>query len=172
MEPFIGEIRMAGFNFAPVDWAFCNGALLSIAQNDALFSLIGTIYGGDGQATFGLPNLCGRIPVHQGQATTGTTYQLGQVAGSESVTLNTTQLPAHSHAVYAASGGARTAAAADNVLASGEADVYTRDTASPQAMAAASVGSASGGGRPHSNLQPFLAVNFIIAMGGIYPSRS
>jgi microcystin-dependent protein len=172
MEPFIGEIRMAGFNFAPVDWAFCNGALLSISQNDALFSLIGTIYGGDGQATFGLPNLCGRIPVHQGQGGTGTSYPIGLMAGTESVTLATAQMPAHSHSVYAAGGGTRTAVAAGNVLASGEADVYTRDTASPQGMAAAAVGNASGAGQPHSNLQPFLAVNFIIAMNGIYPSRS
>lgn len=170
MEPFIGEIRMAGFNFAPVGWAFCNGALVSIAQNEALFSLIGTSYGGDGQKTFGLPNLCGRIPVHQGQRAAGSAYQMGKVGGVENVTLATTQMPAHSHALHASGGGTRTAAAAGNTLASGEADVYTRDTASPLGMAGGAVGSSSGGGQPHSNLQPFLAVNFFIAMYGIYPS--
>lgn len=171
MEPFIGEIRMTGFNFAPVGWALCNGALVSIFQNELLFNLIGTTYGGDGRQTYGLPNLCGRIPLHQGTTTTGTVYQMGEVAGSENVTLTTAQMPAHSHALHASTGGTRTAAATGNLLASGEADVYSRDIASPQEMAELAVGSAAGGSQPHWNMQPFLAVNFIIALVGTYPSE-
>src|SRR3982751_6487214 len=108
-NPFLGEIRMAGFNFAPRGWAFCAGQLLPISQNDALFALVGTTYGGDGQTTFGMPDLRGRVPINQGQGPGLSNYVMGQMSGTESVTLITAQIPPHSHAINAASGGARSA---------------------------------------------------------------
>jgi microcystin-dependent protein len=170
-DPFIGEIRMAGFNFAPRGWAYCNGAILSIAQNDALFALLGTTYGGDGQTTFALPNLAGRLPLNQGQGPGLSPRTLGEMGGVESVTLTAQQLPAHTHALAAASAGARTASAAGNLVASGEADIYSRDPGQPVALSPNQLGVA-GGSQPHTNLQPALAVNFIIAIEGIFPSRN
>lgn len=165
-EPFIGEIRMAAFNFAPRGWAMCNGQLLPINQNQALFSLLGTMYGGNGQTNFALPNLQGRVPVHVGAG-----VQQGQAGGSESVTLTATQLPAHSHTLYGSANQATTNGPAGNVLAQrtrGGALVF--GPTANAALAPASLQPASGGSQPHTNLQPYLAINFVIALQGIFPS--
>lgn len=175
-EPFIGEIRMVGFNFAPRGWAFCNGQILSIAQNTALFSLLGTTYGGNGQTTFALPDLRGRIPMHWGQGAGLTPRVLGEVSGSENVTLLTTQIPAHTHLLNASS------ADADALSPGGNFNAVTNDpstlnsmntyksTANTQ-MNPGAVG-ATGGSQPHENMQPYLCVSFIIALEGIFPSRN
>ncbi len=170
-NPFIGEIRMAGFNFPPIGWAFCAGQLLPISQNDALYALIGTTYGGDGVTTFGLPDLRGRLPINQGQGPGLSNYTLGQLAGTESVTLLTMQIPSHSHVVNAASGGTRNANPSGSLLGSGEADIYTHDSANPVPLSTNLIAS-SGGNQPHENMQPFLCVNFIIALEGVFPSRN
>lgn len=169
-DPFIGEIRMAGFNFAPLGWARCEGQLVSIAQNTALFALIGTQFGGNGQTTFGLPDLRGRLPIHRGQGPGLSPRSMGEVLGSEQVTLTAAQMPGHTHVLAAATDGTRTATAAGNLLASGEADLFGRDPATSP-MAADALAPA-GGGQPHPNLQPFLCVNFIIAVVGIFPPRN
>ncbi len=170
-EPYLGEIRMVGFNFAPRGWAMCNGQLVSIAQNSALFALVGTIYGGDGQSTFALPDLRGRLPLHQGQGPGLSSYVIGESTGVESVTLISTQLPMHQHGVVVARDGGRTSSPSGNMLASGEADVYTHDTSNAVSMSTQEVALA-GGSLPHPNLQPYLCVNFVIALEGIFPSRS
>ncbi|MBZ0223839.1 MAG: phage tail protein [Dokdonella sp.] len=170
-EPFIGEVRMFGFNFAPVGWQFCDGSLLQIADYDALFMLIGTTYGGDGMTTFAVPDLRGRAPLHQGTGFGLTGRVLGEIAGSESVTLSAQQLPAHAHALMAATSGTRSASAAGNMLGSGEADIYNRDNGHNQALSAAQV-AASGGSQPHENMQPSLCVNFCISLFGIFPSQN
>jgi microcystin-dependent protein len=172
-EPFIGEIRMFGGTFAPPGWSFCDGSLLSISANDALFNLLGTTYGGDGQTTFGLPDLRGRLPIHAGNLPGGPTFILGQQAGSETVTVTTAQMPGHSHAVLASSSPADGADPTGNVVA-GSDTVNFYGPANPDksaAMNAGFVGSA-GGSQPHDNVQPFLCVSFIIALEGIYPSQS
>jgi microcystin-dependent protein len=162
---------MVGFNFAPAGWAFCNGQLMAIAENDALFNLIGTTYGGDGQTTFALPNLQGRVPVGQGQGAGLSPYVIGEVTGVESVTLTVNQLPAHLHAYNPpASQGELTSDRPDNNYpAVGGYYAATSNSGSP--MGAPTVGSV-GGSQPHNNLQPYLAVNFIISLFGIFPSRS
>ena len=169
--PYIGQIIMVGFNFAPVNWALCNGQLMPISENDALFNLIGTTYGGDGQTTFALPNLQGRVPVGQGQGAGLSSYVIGEVTGVESVTLTVNQLPAHQH-VYnpPASQNELTSDRPDNnVPAVGGYYAATSNSASP--MGAPTVGSA-GGSQPHNTLHPYLAVNFIIALFGIFPSQN
>jgi len=169
-DPFIGEIRMFGGTFAPANWAFCNGQLMPIAENEALFQLLGTTYGGDGQETFGLPNLQGRVPVHQGRNPfTGTDYQLGEMGGSESVTLSLNQIPNHSHQPLAAAAATQPAAAA-GVWGGGGATGFVT-TGPTAAMAANSVG-VTGGSQPHDNMVPFLAINFIIALFGIFPTQN
>ena len=169
-EPFIGEIRMFGFNFPPRGWALCNGQLLSIAQNSALFSLLGTFYGGDGQSTFALPNLQSRVAIHTGQGTGLSPYALGQAGGTENVTLIAQQMPAHSHSVDANAAAATYARPAGSVLARTTADIYA---AAPDGTTMnAGMIAASGGGQPHPNIQPYLVLNFCIALQGIYPSRN
>ena len=170
-NPFIGEIRMVGCNFAPRGFAFCAGQLQSIAQNSALFALVGTTWGGDGQTTFGLPDMRGRLPISQGQGPGLSTRVMGERAGAESVTLSTAQIPAHSHTVSAASGGARSANPSGNLLGSGEADMYTHDSLNAVSMSA-NVIAQSGGNQPHDNMQPFLGINFVIALEGVFPSRN
>jgi microcystin-dependent protein len=166
-DPFIGEIRMFGGNFAPQGWAFCDGSLLVIAENDALFNLIGTTYGGDGQETFALPNLMGRIPIHAGTLA-GTTYTLGESAGSESVTLTIPQLPLHSHPIVASTSIGTTPNAQNGLLAQPTAVSIYR--APPAATAMRPAISALGGSQPHDNMMPFLCVTFIISLFGIFPS--
>jgi microcystin-dependent protein len=166
--PYIGEIRMGGWNFAPYGWALCNGQLLSISQNTALFELIGTTYGGDGQTTFALPNLQSRIPVHQGNSVNGP-YVIGELAGTETVTLTTNQIPAHSHALNAQSGAGTQPSPAGGVWASSSLDQYS--TGTPTAQMTASSLQNSGGSQPHDNLPPYLCVTFVIALQGIFPTQ-
>jgi microcystin-dependent protein len=168
-DPYIGEIRMFAGNFAPAGWAFCNGQLMPISENDALFTLIGTTYGGDGQETFGLPNFAGRVPVHQGQGSgISQNYIIGEVAGVESVTLSTQQMPVHNHALMASTAGGTSTNPADHVLASPpSATAYLTDT--PSTALASSTLSPVGGSQPHENMPPYLAVSFIISLFGIYP---
>ena len=165
-ESYLGEIRMFGGNFAPLGWAFCDGSLLPIDQYDALFSLISTTYGGDGQTTFGLPDLRGRIPLHM-----GSNYRIGQAAGEEDVTLTVQQLPVHTHALTATANNASSANAAGNVLA--QTPSYTPYISGMPANTALRNNAVTnnGGGQPHSNLQPYLCVTFIISLEGIYPPR-
>jgi microcystin-dependent protein len=164
--PFVGEIRMFGGTFAPVDWAFCSGQLLSIADQDELYTLIGTTYGGDGQTTFALPDLSSRVPVHQGPE-----FALGQQAGAEAVTLNSSQLPAHTHLGVATSDSGTATDPAGGVWASTPQLPYGA-FAEPETTMAASEVSNTGGGQPHNNMLPFLAVNFIIALSGTFPTQS
>ncbi len=171
MQPYVGEIRMFAGNFAPSGWALCRGQLISIAENEALFQLIGTTYGGDGQSTFALPNLASRVPIHMGTGPDGTTYQLGEMAGSESVTLTNQQIPVHTHTLTASTGPGTDALPTNNVLAqSGGAFVYYEDVAgvamSPNAI------SPVGGSQPHENTQPFLCINFIISLVGEFPQAT
>lgn len=165
-SPFIGEIRMFAGNFAPVGWAFCNGALMPIAENDALFTLIGTTYGGDGQETFALPNLQSRIPVHVGPG-----FALGQAAGVESVTLTTSQIPAHSHVPQCFSTGGNQSKPDGGVWASSSPATYYASAAPSATMDPAAI-SSTGGSQPHDNMVPFLAVNFILSLFGVFPSQT
>jgi microcystin-dependent protein len=164
-SPYIGEIRMFAGNFAPVGWAFCNGALMDISQNDALFNLIGTTYGGDGQTTFALPNLQSRIPVHVGPG-----FALAQAAGVETVTLTTSQIPAHSHVPQAQSAQGGQASPQNNTWALSGSNQFT-NVAPSLNMDPAAMGS-SGGSQPHDNMVPFLVVNFILSLFGIFPSQT
>lgn len=169
--PFIGEIRMFGGNFAPVGFAFCDGQLLAIADYEALFTLIGTIYGGDGQTTFALPDLRGRIPVHQGQGPgLAANYTLGEQSGSETVTLTTSQVPSHAHPAQAQSAAGNQAGPGGGIWAASGQNQFSANTPSAD-MSAAAIGSA-GSGQPHDNMAPFQAVSFIIALEGIFPSQN
>ena len=171
-EPFIGEIRMVGFNFAPRGWALCNGQLLSIASNNALFSLLGTIYGGDGRTTFALPNLQGRVPMHYGSGAGLSPRLIGEAAGQEAVSLTEAQLPAHTHKARASSLKGNTNSPVGRVWskdAGVQSATYTSNAADAD-MAAGAIAPA-GGGQPHNNMPPYLAVNFVIALQGIYPAR-
>jgi microcystin-dependent protein len=174
-QPYIGEIRLFAGNFAPAGWAFCNGQLMAISDNEPLFQLIGTTYGGDGQNTFALPDLQGRVPIHQGTSNFGVNFVIGQLAGEETVTLTTQQLPAHSHALRA-SANASTAGAgpAGNLTANTSATTSTPiySSAAPgTAMAASAIGTA-GGSQPHDNMAPFQCVSFIISLFGIFPTTN
>jgi microcystin-dependent protein len=171
-QPYVGEVRAVGFNFAPAGWAFCQGQLLPISDYETLFNLIGTIYGGDGQSTFGLPNLQGRIPIHQGTSSLGTTYVIGQLGGVESVTIASATYPQHTHTLFASSAAGAVSNPANNAAGSGS-KIYAAPADIPTiAMNAAMVGLSGGGGQPHDNLQPYLALNWIISLFGIYPTPS
>jgi microcystin-dependent protein len=170
-SPFIGEIRMFGGNFAPAGWALCNGQQLSIADNSALYSLIGTTYGGDGVNTFKLPDLRGRAPLHQGQGPSTSNYVIGQLGGVETVTLTGNQIPSHTHAPPACSSNNGTSDnPAGDYWSASATKLYTQ-TAADSTMNAGAV-AATGGSQPHDNMVPFQAVNFIIALQGIFPSRN
>lgn len=166
-EPFIAQISLFGGNFAPRGWAFCDGQLLSIAQNSALFSLLGTTYGGDGRTTFGLPDLRGRVPVGPRNGPGLSPYRLGQKGGSESKTLTVNNLPAHNHEIPVSNAAADKATPQGNYLANGE--VYA---AAPTAQAFARPVATTGGSQAFDIRQPSLAINYIIALTGIFPSRS
>lgn len=175
-EPFLGQIAIYGFNFAPRGWAMCNGQILPIAQNTALFSLLGTTYGGNGQTTFALPNLQSRVPIHFGQGPGLSSYDLGQAAGTESDTLTVNQLPSHNHPVNCAQGAPTTAKPAGNLLANLSIDPppTTANIYAPTAtntMLPTMIG-LTGGNQPFGILQPYLALNFCIALEGIFPSRN
>lgn len=171
-EPYIGEIRMFGGNFAPAGWALCDGQLIPISQNDALFTLIGTTYGGDGQETFALPNLQSRIPVHAGQGPgISQNYQLAETGGVESVTLTTQQIPVHNHAFLASTAAATSNDPAGQVIAqSGQRAVYTEDTTTTN-LAPTSL-TPMGGSQPHDNLHPYLCITFILSLYGVFPQQT
>ena len=164
-ESYVGEIRMFGGNFAPAGWLFCDGQLLPIAEYDALFNLIGTTYGGDGQQTFGLPDLRGRVPIHQNSG-----FTLGEMGGVESVTVTSSQMTGHTHQLAATTSIGNESGPAGNVLAqSSVASAYVGDVA--DTSLASSAITTTGGSQPHENMGPFLAVHFIISPFGIFPSQ-
>lgn len=167
-SPYVGEIRAVGFNFAPQGWAFCDGSLLSISQNEVLYTLLGTTYGGDGVNTFGLPDLRGRIPFHQGSSS-GNTLVLGELSGSETVTLVPNQLPTHTHPLQANSSSGSQPSPANGFWAKSSLDEFSTETPT-LSMAPTSV-LAAGGSQPHNNIPPFLVLNFIISLYGVYPSQ-
>jgi len=179
-DPFIGEIRATSFNFAPRGWALCNGQLMSIQQNAALFSLLGTFYGGNGVQTFALPNLQSRIPIHQGQGAGLSPYAIGEAGGTESVTLLQNQMPLHSHLVNASSHSGTSTAPAGLLLGVTNAGTAVAPqpgqldfaTTNPTVTMEAATISQAGGSQPHPNLQPYLVINFVIALQGIFPSRN
>jgi microcystin-dependent protein len=164
-EPYVGEIRLVGFNFAPIGWFLCQGQTLSISQYDVLFNLIGTTYGGNGQTTFQIPNLSGRTPVHIGGSNG---YIQGETGGVESVQLTAGQLPAHAHPIVVQGAAGNVPSPVGGILAGSAADQYA-----PTAGAVSGpILSSAGGGQPHSNLQPLVCLNYIIAYAGIYPSQN
>jgi microcystin-dependent protein len=164
-QPYVGEIRMFAGNFAPAGWLFCEGQLLPISENETLFQLIGTTYGGDGEETFALPDLRGRIPMHQGKE-----FILAQTGGVEEVTLTVQQIPSHNHALIATAGAANSTDPTNRVSAKPSKNLYrSGDATNP--MAPQSIGS-TGGSQPHTNFQPYLCVDFIISLFGIFPSQT
>ena len=171
-EPFIGQIIQAGFNFAPRGYATCDGQLLSIAQNTALFSLLGTTFGGDGRVTFGLPDLRGRVPVHQGQGPGLTNRTMGEQSGSETVTLISAEMPMHNHLLNAFATAGDKAPPTGNVLAAGDTNVTIYTNVPPNTQLNPQSIGLAGGNQPHNNMQPYLVINFCIAMEGIFPSRN
>ncbi len=167
--PFIGEIRLFAGTFAPVGWLFCDGTSLPISQYDVLFNLIGTTYGGDGQNTFDLPDLRGRVPIHQGTGSSGTTYVMGEEGGVESVTVTTQQIPVHSHLFAAKTASGTQPNPGGNLLANSQGPLpYIQEN--PDGNLNGAAVQPVGGSQPHDNMQPFLCINFIIATEGIYPS--
>jgi microcystin-dependent protein len=165
-QPYVGEIRMFGGNFAPAGWMFCEGQLLPISENETLFQLIGTTYGGDGQSTFALPDLRGRLPLHQGGG-----FTLAESGGAEQITLTVNQIPVHNHAFLASNNIATQPSPSGNLLAQSTlAQMYIADVAD-QTLAANSI-TPTGGSQPHTNFQPYLCVDFIISLFGIFPSQT
>lgn len=172
-EPYVGEIRMLGFNFPPNGWALCNGAVLPIDQNEVLFALIGTTYGGDGVTTFALPNLQSRVPNSRGQGPGLSPYVVGESGGQESVTLIQNQLPAHNHVAFGKSGGGNARSPAQHLWASDAAGgTAPFSTADPDVLLAPHAIGLTGGNQPHENVPPVLAINFSIALFGIFPSQA
>lgn len=165
-SPFIGQIHMFSFNFPPRGWALCNGQLLAINQNQALFSILGTTYGGNGTTNFALPNLQGRTPLHFGQGPGVSNRTLGQTGGAENVTLLATQMPSHIHTASANSAAPNAGSPAGNFWAAGVYSASSNTTMNPAAL------SNTGGNQPHPNLSPYLTVSFCIALQGIFPSRN
>jgi microcystin-dependent protein len=173
-DPFVAEIRIFGFNFAPTGWATCDGQLLPISQNTALFSLLGTIYGGNGQSNFALPNLQGRAPMHPGQGPGLSSHDVGEAGGSSTVSLLASEIPSHSHSLMGAGSTATKTAAVNNSFARGSAILPYRapPVGATLATLAAEAVSVAGGDQPHNNMMPYLTMNFCIALQGVYPSRS
>jgi microcystin-dependent protein len=175
-NPFVAEIRIFGFNFPPIGWAFCNGQLMPITQNTALFSLLGTTYGGDGRSTFQLPNMQGNAPMHPGQGPGLSLHDLGETGGSETVALLPTEMPVHGHPVTAsASQGLLNTPSPTNGLARSKAgDAYVTQTPQPPPLVQMNANTivSNGGSQPHNNLMPYLALNFCIALQGVFPPRT
>lgn len=173
-QPFIGEITIFSGTFAPKDWAFCNGQIMAISSNEELFSLIGTTYGGDGRTTFGLPELRGRIPVHQGQGSGLTVRQMGQRYGAENVTLTVDQIPPHTHNMMASTSPAQASNPGQMVPAETQDNMYIGGTIDPSKVFPLDPRSVLSAGQTddHTNMMPYLGVNFIISLKGIYPSRN
>ena len=174
-DPFVAEIRIYPFNFAPHGWAFCNGQLMPISQNTALFSLLGTTYGGDGRSTFALPDMAGNVPIHPGQGPGLSLYDLGQLGGTETVTLLQTEIPAHNHSVgRAINANGDSATPVNNIWAqapAGRGSLFTYHEAPPTGKVNSNALQPSGGSLPHNNLQPYLTLNFCIALQGVFPPR-
>jgi len=169
-NPFVGEIRLFGGNFAPLNWAFCDGSLLPISEFDTLFALIGTTYGGDGQSTFGLPDLRGRVPVHAGENPSGSAYITGETGGTERVTLTANQMPSHRHAFASAAIAVRDTPAGSVLGSTATPTVlYAGGNTAGALNPAANI--AAGGGQPHENRMPYLCTSFIISLFGIFPSQ-
>jgi microcystin-dependent protein len=174
MDPFVAEIRIFPFNFAPKGWAFCDGQILPLSQNTALFSLLGTTYGGDGKSNFALPNMQGNAPMHPGQGPGLSLHDLGETGGSETVTLLESEMPSHSHALQSASPSFAGSAndPTGNVLAKAVGiNAYTT-VLSPLVTMADQAIAPAGGDQPHNNMQPYLTLNFCIALQGVYPPRT
>lgn len=173
-QPYVGEIRMFAGNFPPVGWMFCDGQLLPISENETLFQLIGTTYGGDGESTFQLPNLQSRIPIHMGNGPDGVNYQLAEASGTESVTLTTQQIPVHTHVntCHDGVGGASSADPTNAVAAPSDLSQFSTAGAdgATQMGSPALTSDTTGGSQPHENCQPFLCINYIISLFGIFPS--
>ncbi len=168
-EPFLSEIKLVSFNFPPKGWALCNGQFLPINQNQALFALLGTTYGGNGQTTFALPNLQGRVPIHFGSG-----HNLGETAGSTSVTVSITQLPQHTHLAQGVSDVADVQSPVGNFVATVDTSTFEQIYADPSSFIAMNAGAVTsvGGSQPHNNMMPYLVLNFIIALQGIFPSQN
>lgn len=172
-DQFLAEIRIYPFNFAPTGWAFCDGQIMPISQNTALFALLGTVYGGDGKSTFALPDLQGSAPMQPGQGQGLSLRDLGQIGGVESITLLQSEIPVHTHLVNTMSdAGTLQVPAPDRILArSANADAYQTNTAASLQMMAPQSLALAGGGLPHNNMQPYLTLNFCIALQGVFPQR-
>ncbi|MEZ5455697.1 MAG: tail fiber protein [Lysobacteraceae bacterium] len=171
-DPFVAEIRMFPFNFAPHGWAFCDGQLLPISQNTALFSLLGTTYGGNGKSNFALPNLQGRAPMHPGQGPGLSLHDLGETGGTETVSLLESEIPSHSHAQRAAIDPGDLFAPANNALATSVGAAMYQPTVTQLVNMSDQSLAPAGGDQPHNNMQPYLTVNFCIAMQGVFPPRT
>ena len=178
-DPFVAEIRIFPFNFAPKGWAFCNGQILPLSQNTALFSLLGTTYGGDGKSNFALPNMQGNAPMHPGQGPGLSLHDLGEMGGSETVTLLESEMPAHSHTVAAKTQNATTNQPSGNLLAAGHFGAaqggsvnYYLTIATPTTQLSDNSIALAGGDQPHNNLMPYLTLNFCIALQGVFPPRT
>lgn len=169
-QPYVGEIRIFAGTFAPAGWMFCDGSLLPISEFETLFNLIGTTFGGDGQSTFALPEMRGRILVHQGTGSTGTNYIIGQLAGQETVTLNVNQLPIHNHIPLANGQGASSTDPTNKVIGTPGGKAWFAASSAVQLGSPAM--QPTGGGQPHDNFMPYLCVNFIISMFGVFPSQT
>lgn len=172
-DPYIGEIRMFAGNYAPLGWALCDGTVMSISENESLFTLIGTTYGGDGQSTFALPDMRGRLPLHQGAGPGLTTRVMGQAFGSEAVTLLETQMPSHTHTLVASTADATASVPTGAVPAGQPGDtLYLPSPTVPPVSMSPNALQVTGGSQPHDNTMPFLCVNFIISLFGIFPSQN
>jgi microcystin-dependent protein len=171
-EPYVGEIRMFAGNFAPNGWMFCEGQAMPISENEVLFQLIGTTYGGDGESTFNLPNLASRFPIHMGTGPNGITYQIGEQAGTEQETLTVQQIPSHTHTARCNSAGTNNSSnPQDSVWNPSDLNQYSTNVVGLVAMNAQAI-SPAGGSQPHENVQPFLCINFIISLFGVFPSQT
>lgn len=169
-EPFLAEVRMVGFNFAPRGWAFCDGQILPINQNQSLYSLLGTTYGGDGRTSFALPDLRGRTPIHVGRSNGGEEHGLGEKSGEETHTLTTAEMPQHSHTLRGTNDEPGDDNPSNNVLSRSAQQIYAPFDA-PSSLGSGTVMN-TGGGQAHENMQPYLALNFCIALQGLFPSRN
>lgn len=179
MDPFVAEIRIFPFNFAPKGWAFCDGQLLPLSQNTALFSLLGTTYGGDGKSNFALPNMQGNAPMHPGQGPGLSLHDLGETGGSDTVSLLESEIPSHNHNLQANSGNATTPTPTGGIFAAGDwaqapntGNVNVYNTAAPNTVLSGNALAPAGGDQPHNNLMPYLTLNFCIALQGVYPPRT
>ncbi len=170
-EPFLAEVRIVGFDFAPRGWAFCDGQILPINQNQSLYSLLGTTYGGDGRTSFALPDLRGRTPIHVGRSNGGQEHRLGQKSGEETHSLSAAEMPQHSHGFQASSTDGDTVNTSGSILARTTMGIYEQGAANLTEIRSGTITNV-GGGQAHDNMQPFLAVNFCIALQGLFPSRN